>query len=148
MSDQRFVKGIAESQRAAFLGYGSGATGLAFTPSWGGSTSDGVIGGYDVRFGAAYRIGEVVFWVAGVSASSITTFPTGNLRIIGLPITAGTASSFYPATIGYTNDADFSTANVLSGTTGCEFYDASGVVVPASFLTVTQYIIVSGFYFV
>jgi hypothetical protein len=55
-----------------------------FTPTFGGSTSDGTVS-FDVQVGRYTRIGDIVNFQLIVRVSAITSAPTGDLLVRGLP---------------------------------------------------------------
>ncbi len=95
------------------------------TPSITGSTTAGTIG-YDNQIGKYTKIGNIVTVSCIVDTGVVTTAPTGNLRVSGLPFSASASDEFIGAVViqGIPFPASTSTVSVasVSSQSYVEFY--------------------------
>lgn len=70
-----------------------------FTPTFGGSTSDGVVT-FDIQQGKFTRIGDTVLFSLTLRISAITSGPTGDLLIKGLPVASSGTPARHAVAIG------------------------------------------------
>jgi hypothetical protein len=74
-----------------------------WTPTYGGTSTNGSIA-YTNQYGYYTKIGNIVTVNCRLSASTVTTSPTGNMVIRGLPFTVSSATdNYHGANIGYSN---------------------------------------------
>ena len=70
-----------------------------FTPSFGGTTTDGTIS-YTLQAGTYTRVGDRVHFSIGLQINVLTLSPTGNLLIRGLPLVANASSAIAGVSVG------------------------------------------------
>ena len=112
-----------------------------FTPTFQGSGTAGTFT-YVAQRGVYRRFGDTVHWMAQVAISAITVAPTGNMRIAGLPFTAGdggVANSNWPATLGVVSNIDYPagrlevTAFVQSGQSVIQLFTTADNAITAAY---------------
>lgn len=89
------------------------ATGV-FTPTIGGSTGDGSVT-YSSQQGIYTRIYNVVFFSLRIILDTVTSAPTGNLQIKGLPLTAASAPATFGANLSHYTNIDLAAGTVQLG---------------------------------
>jgi hypothetical protein len=125
-----------------------------FTPIFGGSTGDGSVT-FDIQDGTYTRIGNTVTFRLAVRVSLITSWPTGELLVKGLPFASSATISLQAVSVGGWSNITLPasrvdlTASVSGGTTTIQLFGcASGLglsAVQASGLG-ASYILIGGSY--
>lgn len=135
------------------LGINVKPTLTAFTPTWGGSTTDGTVG-HDVQEGFYWDLNGFRYINLTLRATTVTSAPTGNLLIKGLP--SGSAVKSAPLVLGGFNGITLpasrvqAVAEINAGTNDIRIFGlASGVdreLVQGSGLAANALIVIQGFY--
>lgn len=108
------VQEIAADLRAWLLPFDAANVGT-FTPAFGGSTTNGSIT-YDTQTGRWTRFGPLVVCRIHINTNTVTTKPTGNLQIQGLPFTAASlAVAAGPGVVSDWSNIDLTAGNSHMG---------------------------------
>lgn len=110
---ERRVEQVEVIERPGVTGYSTFYASGSWTPAFGGTSTDGTIS-YDTQNGIYWRIGKLCIARYHVNTNTVTSKPTGNLQLTGLPFTAVTVATVSP---GGNPLADYSNIDLSAGYT-------------------------------
>lgn len=126
-----------------------------WTPAFGGTTTDGTLT-HNLQEGQYVRVGALVVVTYRVRVSAVTSAPTGNLTVTGLPFAADSATGAWAGPVHAYNLINLAASvvqisgEVIGGESRIQFiesYDnAAPTSVPASAIQANSYVLGAAIY--